>query len=88
MPVATAGLTAAYLNGHIHITGGEDLTAMTLITAHQVLDLATMTWELWPDMPGTRHGLTSQIVNGQWIVIGGSPLPDLGMSNRVDIFTP
>ncbi|HMD82103.1 MAG TPA: hypothetical protein VKE92_12380, partial [Anaerolineales bacterium] len=73
MPVAVSGFTAAYLDGSIHATGGEDLFAMTVMNAHQVLNLATMTWDLWPELPGARHGVTSQSVNGQWIVIGGSP---------------
>ena len=88
MPVPTSGFTAAYLDRRIHATGGEDLFAMTVINAHQVLDLATMTWELWPELPGARHGVTSQAVNGQWIVIGGSPRADMGMTGRVDIFVP
>lgn len=88
MPVAVSGFTAAYLEGRIHATGGEDLFAMTVSNIHQVLDLATMTWEQWPDLPGARHGVTSQAVNGQWIVIGGSPRADMGMTGRVDIFTP
>ena len=88
MPQATSGFTAAYLDGRIHATGGEDLGAFLTYRVHQVLDLQTMTWELWPELPGARHGLTSQAVNGQWIVIGGSPLADMGMTGRVDIFTP
>lgn len=70
------------------VSGGEDLFANMVINAHQVLDLSTMTWELWPDLPGARHRLTSQAVNGQWIVIGGSPIANIGMSGRVDIFIP
>ena len=88
MPVAVSGFTAAYLDGRIHATGGEDLFAMTVMNAHQVLDLATMTWEQWPELPGARHGVTSQAINGQWIVIGGSPRADMGMTGRVDIFIP
>lgn len=88
MPVAVSGFTAVYLDGRIHATGGEDLFAMTVMNAHQVLDLATMTWELWPELPGARHGVTSQAVNGQWVVIGGSPRADMGMTGRVDIFAP
>jgi N-acetylneuraminic acid mutarotase len=88
MPVASSGLTAAYLDQKIHVTGGEDLIVSTVINAHQVLDLVTMTWELWPELPGARHGLTSQAVNGQWVVIGGAPVANIGMTGRVDIFTP
>ena len=88
MPQATSGFTAAYLDGRIHAAGGEDMEAFLTYNVHQVLDLETMTWELWPNLPGARHGLTSQAVNGQWIVIGGSPLADMGMTGRVDIFTP
>ncbi len=81
-------LTAAYLTGRIHVTGGEDLFHNTVSNQHQVLDLTTMVWEQWSDLPGGRHGLTSQAVDGKWIVIGGSPIPNIGMSNRVDIFIP
>lgn len=88
LPVASSGLTAVYLDGRIHVSGGEDLLAAVVINDHQVLDLATMTWELWPEMPGARHGLTSQAVNGQWIVIGGAPIANIGMTGRVDIFIP
>ena len=88
MPTPASGLTAAYMDGRIHVTGGEDLIASTVTNQHQVLDLATMTWEQWPELPGARHGLTSQAVNGQWIVIGGAPVANIGMTGRVDIFTP
>ena len=88
MPTPASGLTAAYMDGRIHVTGGEDLIASTVINQHQVLDLATMTWEQLPDLPGSRHGLTSQAVNGQWVVIGGAPVANIGMTGRVDIFVP
>jgi hypothetical protein len=32
--------------------------------------------------------LASQAVNGQWVVISDSPIADLDMSGRVDIFMP
>jgi len=76
------------LDGRVHVTGGEDLGALRTFSQHQVLDLKTMTWETWPNLPGARHGLTSQVVNSQWVVIAGSPVADMSMSNRVDIFTP
>ena len=88
MLTPASGLTAAYLDGRIHVTGGEDLFHSTVSNQHQVLDLTTMVWEQWADLPGGRHGLTSQAVDGKWIVIGGSPIPNIGMSNRVDIFIP
>lgn len=88
MPTATSGFTAAYLDGKIHVAGGEDLGVSKTFNQHEVLDLKTMTWEKWPNLPGARHGLTSQVVNGQWIVIGGGPVADIAQSNRVDIFTP
>jgi kelch-like protein 18 len=88
MPVAVSGITGVYLDGRIHITGGEDLFAGRTFNQHQVLDLQTLTWELWPELPSARHGLTSQVVNGQWIVIGGAPAANMSMSGQVDIFTP
>ena len=83
-----SGLTAVYLEGRIHVTGGEDLFANSVSNQHQVLDLTTMTWEEWAPLPGGRHGLTSQVVDGKWVVIGGSPIANIGMSGRVDIFIP
>jgi len=36
-----------------------------------VYDLSSKTWQLDTNLPTPRHGLTSEIQNGKWYIIGG-----------------
>ncbi len=56
--------------GAIHITGGEDINQLVTLGAHEGLDLATMTWHPYADLPTKRHGTTSGVVDGRWYVMG------------------
>jgi N-acetylneuraminic acid mutarotase len=88
LPTATSGMTAGWLGDEIHVVGGEDLSDFSIVTAHQVLDLKTMTWSEWARPPVSRHGLGSAVVDGRWFVINGGPTADVSVSNWVDILTP
>lgn len=88
LPMATSGMTAGVLGREIHVIGGENLADFSIVTAHQVLDLNTLTWSEWVRPPVSRHGLGSAVVNGQWFVINGGPTADVSVSNWVNVFTP
>jgi N-acetylneuraminic acid mutarotase len=88
LPVATSGMTAAVLDSQIHVVGGENLANFSIVSAHQVLDLDTLTWSRYPGSPVARHGLASAALGGQWFVINGGPTADVSASAQLSIFTP
>jgi hypothetical protein len=61
---------------------------MSTYAEHEVLDLATMTGSVGPDLPTKRHGLASAVVDGRWYVIGGGRAAGLSVTDIVEIFTP
>ena len=84
LPLPRGGLTAAVLDGRIHVTGGESVSGT--FSEHEVFDPGAGTWSLWPDLPNHRHGLASGVVGNDWIVAGGGRSPNLSVSDVVDIF--
>ncbi len=78
MPTPSSGLTAAVVNGKIHVTGGEDLDSSLTFSSHYAYDPETNSWETLPPLPVGRHGLASAGVNGVFYVIGGSTLAGRG----------
>jgi hypothetical protein len=81
-------LTAAVVDGRIHVVGGEDLDTFQALKVHQVFDPTTRAWLRGPDLPRPRHGLASGVVDGRWIVVGGGPVADYSATSRVDVFEP
>lgn len=71
MPTPRGGLTAAAVEGRLHVTGGEDLDTSHTFGEHEVYDPKTNSWTTLADLLTPRHGLTSQTVGGRWYVIGG-----------------
>ena len=86
LPTQRGALTAAVVDGRIHVTGGERESGT--FREHEVWDPVKRAWERWPDLPSPRHGLASGEIDGQWIVAGGGKVPDLSVSDIVEIFTP
>ena len=91
MPTARGGLTAAALDGRLHVTGGEDLDTGATFAQHEVYDPATGRWTTLAPMPTARHGLTSQAVGDRWYVIGGGAkagaMTFVSLTDLVEIFT-
>ncbi|MCI0394741.1 MAG: galactose oxidase [Chloroflexi bacterium] len=94
MPTARGGLTAATLDGRIHVTGGENFSRRPNCTfaQHEVFDPTTNTWQATAPLPTSRHGLASAVVDGRLYVVGGGTKPAaltlVSTSRRVEIFTP
>ena len=94
MPTARGGITAAVLDGNIHIAGGEDFNASPNCTFanHERFDAAKNQWTTLPSLPTPRHGLSSSVVDGRWFVIGGgekaATLTLVSTSDQVDVYDP
>jgi N-acetylneuraminic acid mutarotase len=88
MPTARGGMTIGLLEGVIHVTGGENLDQNSTYPQHEGLDLATMTWQTYAEIPNKRHGLMSGVAGGSWYVMGGGRAAGLSTSDLVDIWTP
>jgi N-acetylneuraminic acid mutarotase len=92
MPTARGGLTAAALDGRLHVAGGEDLDPGATFAEHEVYDPATDSWTAAAPMPTARHGLTSQAVADRWYVIGGGAragaMTFVSLTDLVESFAP
>jgi Kelch motif len=92
MPTARGGLTAAALDGRLHVAGGEDLDTGATFAEHEVYDPAINRWATAAPMPTARHGLTSQAVADRWYVIGGGSragaMTLVSLTDLVEVFEP
>jgi hypothetical protein len=89
MPTPRGGLTAAALDGRIHVTGGESFgSGSRTFAEHEVFDPASVTWSAAPPLPTPRHGLAAQVVDGRLYVIAGGETPGLSVSGFVEAFGP
>ena len=86
LPTPRGGLTAAVLDGKIHVTGGEQERGV--FHQHEVWDPASGSWLRYPDLPTGRHGLASGVLGNEWIVAGGGPNPDLSSTDVVEAWSP
>lgn len=69
-PVSTAFLSAVALNGYIYAAGGS---VPGDISKTYRYDPATNSWDdpVIADLPATRWGAVSGVVNGRWLLSGG-----------------
>ena len=88
MPTARGGMAADVIDGVIHVTGGENLEALSTYAQHEAYDLATRTWSVGPDLPTKRHGVATAVAEGRWYVIGGGRSAMLAVSDVVEVYTP
>ena len=88
LPFARGGLTAAVLDGRIHVTGGENLNGGGTYGEHDVFDPTAGSWARAPDLPTSRHGLGSGVVGDAWIVAGGGTAAGLSISGTVEVYRP
>src|SRR6266699_1798819 len=86
MPSRRGGLTAAVLDGAIHVIGGE--TRGSVFANHEVYDPATDRWTTAAALPVARHGLAAAVVGGKLYVIGGGPKAGFSQTDAVDVFAP
>jgi N-acetylneuraminic acid mutarotase len=70
LPVKTANLAAAAVNGKIYAIGGG-VRGINSLSTVQVFDLSTDTWSQPTTLPGARAGLAADVVNGKIYTIGG-----------------
>jgi N-acetylneuraminic acid mutarotase len=88
LPTPRGGLTAAVLDGAIHVTGGEGIDPVRIVAEHDVLAPGATGWALAPPLPAGRHGLASGVIDGRWYVAAGGLHPDLAVSDVLTIFEP
>ena len=75
MPMLTArsGFAAGYVDGKIHVVGGESLTSLKTISSHEVYDPALNSWSRFDRSdPVPLHGVASAVIGNQWFVLGGA----------------
>ena len=88
LPTARGGLTAAVLDGAIHVIGGEGIDEPGIFAQHEILDLGTLTWSTGPPLARGRHGLGSGVIAGRLYLAAGGTNPGLSTSDKLDIFSP
>jgi N-acetylneuraminic acid mutarotase len=87
MPTRRGGLTAAALNGRLHVLGGEAFDPERTFPEHEVYDPSSNTWSTAESLPTPRHGLGSAVLDTTLYVIGGGPTAGLAASTTVEAFS-
>ncbi|NWH07637.1 MAG: hypothetical protein HXY22_03145 [Alphaproteobacteria bacterium] len=92
LPVARAGMTAAILDGQLHVVGGVSLDSMKTYDLHDIYDPAALSWRKGASMPTARHSPASAVVGGKWYVFGGGVgagfFTVFTASDAVEVYTP
>ena len=72
LPVGGGGLFAAYLNGYVHIIGGESFNPNRVYDHHLIYDIAEKSWAtaVRPSVP--RHGGAMVVIGQDLYLIGGA----------------
>src|SRR5262249_58093034 len=70
-PTRRGGLTAANLDGRIHVLGGEAFDPSRTFPEHEVYDPSIDAWTTAEPLPTPRHGLGSAVLDGALFIIGG-----------------
>jgi len=88
---ARAGLAARVVRGQIMVTGGEVIDTMPglVIRSLEVFAPGADSWVLGPAPPVAVHGTTGAVVNGEFVLIGGSDIAgELSRNLATQIFSP
>ncbi len=92
LPSGRSGFAAAWLDGRIHVFGGESLTDSTTMSDHAVYDTASDSWTRAESHVRSRHGVASAVVGNRWYIIGGGRRAGLrtpwSATAAVDVFQP
>jgi len=92
MPTARSSVTAAVIDGKIHVVSGENVADNCVFPQHEVYDPKTDQWSTMIDLATPRHGAVSEVINGRWYVIDGALKPGFltiaALSNTVEVFIP
>ncbi len=86
MPNNRGALTAAELNGNIHVLGGASSSALTI---HRVYDPQANDWSSAATIPTPRSGLTAAAYDGKIYVAGGYFLSGgVVPQNALEVYDP
>ncbi len=88
---ARAGLAARVVQGQIMVAGGEVIDTMPgqVIPSLEVFAPGAEGWVLGPDPLVAVHGTTGAVVNGEFLLMGGSDIAgELSQNRATQIFTP
>jgi len=80
LPTGRGGHAAAYVDGKVHIIGGEIIPSRSgakFVDAHEVYDMAAQDWLDAPLMPLRRHGHVAVNYQNEVYVFGGGAKPAL-----------
>ncbi len=72
MPNKRSDHAAAFIDGKLHVVGGDRLDGMHTVPGHDVYDPTTDSWAEAPALPTPRHGLAGAVMSGRWYTIGGA----------------
>jgi N-acetylneuraminic acid mutarotase len=89
MPVLSAAMASATLNGKLFVAGGSDPELGTALGTLSIYDPATDMWSIKASMPTARSDAAGAAAGGLFFVIGGM----VGMccpivSGNVEAYTP
>lgn len=71
LPGPLGGHGGAYVNGKLHIFGGELLDSAEVLDGHHILDITTGKWAVGSPLLKARHGIAYITVGNTTYVIGG-----------------
>ena len=85
LPTARSGITSQFLNGWIHVFGGE--SGEGTFVENEGYNPATNKWKTFKPMPSGLHGLASVLLKGKIHILNGGPHPGGGGSNHHLLFS-
>jgi N-acetylneuraminic acid mutarotase len=93
LPAARGHVTACAVGTKIYVIGGseqsEDLDLWSGLNKVEEYDTETDSWKTKENMPSSRWGLSSCLINGKIYTIGGNQYPNQpGTVNTVEVYDP
>ena len=88
---ARSGFAARVVQGQIMVAGGEinDFGAFNLARSLEVFAPGAENWVFGLSSPVSVHGVTGAVVNGEFVLHGGSDIPGDTSDNRAtQVLTP
>jgi non-specific serine/threonine protein kinase len=92
IPSGRGALTAAFMNGQLHVAGGATWKPLKTYANHDVFTVASKSWSKGAALPSARQGMAAGAAAGRfWVFGGGSGAGVFGVftaTDAVDSFEP